>query len=279
VINTSKMPVHPGRILRETVLPEAGISVEDAALALGNPLSSFKNILAEQMSLSAVLCLKIAKLSNQHPRAIGYACRPITTCKRRSKTKTWPAAWRALFQPCRAPMPWPEIPLCSGTLEGRDNTPVVGRPVSGARLHTATEERLIRPAKNIYGSIRLPGDKSISHRYGMLAAFAEGTSRFANFSTGDDCASTLACMEALGATVSRAEEGIVAVTGIVGAKLNQPTGPLDCGNSGSTMRMIFRPPLRPAGRIHPDWRRFLSRRPMKRIQTPLEAMGARLTLT
>ncbi len=70
-----------------------------------------------------------------------------------------------------------------------------------------TEERIIHPAKNIYGSLRLPGDKSISHRYGMLAAFAEGTSRFTNFSTGADCASTLGCMEALGARVRRLEDG------------------------------------------------------------------------
>jgi 5-enolpyruvylshikimate-3-phosphate synthase len=68
-------------------------------------------------------------------------------------------------------------------------------------LQTATEERIIRPAKNVYGSLRLPGDKSISHRYGMLAAFAEGTSRLTNFSTGADCALTLNCMEALGAKV------------------------------------------------------------------------------
>jgi 3-phosphoshikimate 1-carboxyvinyltransferase len=145
-------------------------------------------------------------------------------------------------------------------------------------LHTATEERLIRPAKNIFGSLRLPGDKSISHRYGMLAAFAEGTSRFSNFSTGADCASTLACMQALGASVSREEEGIVSVTGVAG-RVSQPTGPLDCGNSGSTMRMI-------SGLLSPQQGEFtligdesLSRRPMKRIQTPLAEMGAQLTLT
>jgi len=145
-------------------------------------------------------------------------------------------------------------------------------------LHTAIEERLIRPAKNIYGSIRLPGDKSISHRYGMLAAFAEGTSRFSNFSTGADCASTLACMEALGATVSRAEEGIVAVTG-VGGKVDQPAGPLDCGNSGSTMRMISGLLSAQQGEFTLLGDASLTRRPMKRIQIPLEAMGARLTLT
>ena len=104
-------------------------------------------------------------------------------------------------------------------------------------MHTPTEERIIRTAKNIYGSLRLPGDKSISHRYGMLAAFAEGTSHFTNFSTGADCASTLACMEALGAKVRRLDDGSVEVTG-VGGRVTPCDKPLDCGNSGSTMRMI-----------------------------------------
>ncbi len=75
-------------------------------------------------------------------------------------------------------------------------------------MHTAAQERIIRPARNVYGSLRLPGDKSISHRYGMLAAFAEGVSRFTNFSTGADCASTLACMQALGAKVNRIKRRI-----------------------------------------------------------------------
>ena len=139
-------------------------------------------------------------------------------------------------------------------------------------------ERIIRPAKNVYGSLRLPGDKSISHRYGMLAAFAEGTSRFANFSTGADCASTLSCMEALGAKVRRLEDGQVEVTG-VGGRVTPSNNPLDCGNSGSTMRMI-------SGLLAPQEGRFtlvgdesLSRRPMERIREPLAAMGARLTLT
>jgi 3-phosphoshikimate 1-carboxyvinyltransferase len=141
-----------------------------------------------------------------------------------------------------------------------------------------TEERIIRPAKNILGSLRLPGDKSISHRYGMLGAFAEGVSRFTNFSTGADCASTLSCMEALGARVRRLEDGSVEVTG-VGGRVTPCDAPLDCGNSGSTMRMI-------SGLLAPQEGRFslmgdasLSRRPMERIRKPLAAMGARLTLT
>ena len=145
-------------------------------------------------------------------------------------------------------------------------------------MHTATEERVIRPARNVYGSLRLPGDKSISHRYGMLAAFAEGTSRFSNFSTGADCASTLACMQALGAKVARQDDGAVAVTG-VGGQVIPANGPLDCGNSGSTMRMMSGLLAAQAGTFTLIGDASLSRRPMERIRKPLEQMGARLTLT
>ncbi len=145
-------------------------------------------------------------------------------------------------------------------------------------MHTAVQERLIRPARNIQGSLRLPGDKSISHRYAMLGGFAEGVSRFTNFSTGADCASTLACMEALGAKVNRTGVNSVEITGVAG-RVIPANHPLDCGNSGSTMRMI-------SGLLAPQQGRFtligdasLSQRPMERIRKPLEAMGARLTLT
>jgi 3-phosphoshikimate 1-carboxyvinyltransferase len=145
-------------------------------------------------------------------------------------------------------------------------------------LSIATESRIIRPARNIMGSLRLPGDKSISHRYAMLGGFAQGTSRFSNFSTGADCASTLRCMEALGAKVKKLEAGVVEVTG-VGGRATPPDEPLDCGNSGSTMRMI-------AGLLAAQHGSFtligddsLSRRPMERIRRPLEDMGARIALT
>ena len=145
-------------------------------------------------------------------------------------------------------------------------------------MHTAAQERLIRPARNVHGSLRLPGDKSISHRYAMLGAFAEGVSRFTNFSTGADCASTLACMESLGAKVNRLGHEAVEITGVAG-RVTPANHPLDCGNSGSSMRMI-------SGLLAPQQGSFtlvgdpsLSRRPMERIRKPLEAMGARLTLT
>jgi 3-phosphoshikimate 1-carboxyvinyltransferase len=145
-------------------------------------------------------------------------------------------------------------------------------------LHTAVHERIIRPARNLYGSLRLPGDKSISHRYGLLAAFAEGASRFANFSTGADCASTLACMQALGATVTKQGDGTVSITGVAGAVV-PAAATLDCGNSGSTMRMMSGLLAAQVGTFTLTGDSSLSRRPMERIRTPLKLMGARVTLT
>jgi 3-phosphoshikimate 1-carboxyvinyltransferase len=145
-------------------------------------------------------------------------------------------------------------------------------------LSTATQERIIRPARNILGTLRLPGDKSISHRYALLGAFAEGTSRFSNFSTGADCASTLACMQALGAKVRRLDDGRIEIDGVAG-RVTPANHPLDCGNSGSTMRMI-------SGLLAPQQGTFtligdesLSRRPMERIRKPLAEMGAHITLS
>ena len=145
-------------------------------------------------------------------------------------------------------------------------------------MSTSAQERIIRPARNIIGTLRLPGDKSISHRYAMLGAFAEGTSRFSNFSTGADCASTLSCMQALGARVRKLDDGRVEIDG-VGGRVTPADHPLDCGNSGSTMRMI-------SGLLAPQRGKFtligdasLSRRPMERIRKPLADMGANITLT
>jgi 3-phosphoshikimate 1-carboxyvinyltransferase len=145
-------------------------------------------------------------------------------------------------------------------------------------LSAAPEERIVRPARNVYGSLRLPGDKSISHRYAMLAAFAEGTSRFTNFSTGADCASTLACMTALGATIQKTNENSAEITGVSGS-VTPSSHPLDCGNSGSTMRMISGLLAPQAGSFTLVGDASLSRRPMERIRKPLESMGAKLTLT
>jgi 3-phosphoshikimate 1-carboxyvinyltransferase len=138
--------------------------------------------------------------------------------------------------------------------------------------------QLVRPARNFQGSVTLPGDKSISHRYAMLAGLAEGTSRLSNFSTGADPHSSLGCMAALGATVLKKDDKTIEVTGTAGHFV-QPEHPLDCGNSGSTMRML-------AGLIAPHPHHFtligdhsLTLRPMERIRKPLAAMGAEIHLT
>lgn len=125
----------------------------------------------------------------------------------------------------------------------------------------------------------MPGDKSISHRYALLAALARGRSTIRNYAPGADCLSTLRCLEKLGVSIDRqqAADGTLTVTvdgrGVGG--LGAPDGDLDCGNSGSTMRMVagvvaghgF------ASRLTGD--RSLSRRPMRRVMVPLGQMGAR----
>ena len=70
----------------------------------------------------------------------------------------------------------------------------------------------IRPAQHLSGSLRLPGDKSISHRYAMLAAIAEGKSRFENYSTGADCASTLDCLRGLGVHCERSDGNLIEIS-------------------------------------------------------------------
>jgi len=134
---------------------------------------------------------------------------------------------------------------------------------------------VICPAKSFGGSMSLPGDKSISHRYAMLGAIADGLTKLENFSTGADCASTLACLKTLGVKWERIGDA-VAIYGH-GAKLKSSSDVLDCGNSGSTMRMLsgilagqdF------ASELNGD--DSLRRRPMARIIKPLEMMGAKIT--
>ena len=134
----------------------------------------------------------------------------------------------------------------------------------------------IRPAGNILGSLRVPGDKSISHRYAMLAALAQGRSRFDNFAPGADCASTLGCVRELGCEVSSDDKGVVTIDGL-GAQLEAPSKQLDCGNSGSTMRMLSGILAAQPFSSELIGDESLSRRPMKRIIEPLTQMGAKIS--
>src|SRR5215831_15723938 len=134
----------------------------------------------------------------------------------------------------------------------------------------------ITPATSVGGTVHLPGDKSISHRFAMFGAIAQGDSRIRNFSTGADCHSTLGCVRALGADVEGSgTEFVIRGRGLDG--LRAPAADLDAGNSGSTIRMLSGilagQPFR--SRIFGD--ESLSRRPMKRIMDPLGRMGAKLS--
>src|SRR5687767_6257693 len=134
---------------------------------------------------------------------------------------------------------------------------------------------LIRPAGVLRGEAALPGDKSISHRAAMMAALAEGETRIQNFATSADCGATLDCLRQLGVRITR-DGSVVIVTGVGKAGLLPPGQPLDCGNSGTTMRLL-------AGML--AGQSFdsvltgddsLVRRPMRRIIDPLTRMGAEI---
>ena len=136
----------------------------------------------------------------------------------------------------------------------------------------------INSASKLAGAIRLPGDKSISHRWAMIAALAEGKTTIHGYATGEDCHSTLGILRALGIEV---EDGGSEVS-IVGKGLDglsKPSVTLDAGNSGSTIRMmsgiLAGQPF--VSRIAGD--ESLAKRPMQRVMKPLAEMGARITAT
>ena len=133
--------------------------------------------------------------------------------------------------------------------------------------------RIILPARSVSGSITLPGDKSISHRYAMIASIAQGDSRIQNYSTGADCHSTLNALRALGVPVEEnGADVVIRGRGLDG--LYEPTVALDAGNSGSTIRMLSGILAAQPFTTSIGGDESLSRRPMARIIAPLARMGA-----
>jgi 3-phosphoshikimate 1-carboxyvinyltransferase len=134
----------------------------------------------------------------------------------------------------------------------------------------------IQPARRIRGRIALPGDKSISHRAAIMAALSRGRSLLRNYSTSEDCARTLSCLGQLGVMIER-DASSVYVTGVGASGLRAPNAPLDCGNSGSTIRMmagvLAGQPITSV--LTGD--DSLRSRPMRRVIEPLELMGARIS--
>jgi 3-phosphoshikimate 1-carboxyvinyltransferase len=138
----------------------------------------------------------------------------------------------------------------------------------------------VRPARRVRGTVGLAGDKSISHRYALLAALATGRTTIYQYSSGADCAATLDCLANSGVDITRTrsrERGLtVEISGRGLRGLLRPAAPLDARNSGTTMRLL-------SGVLaaHPFTSMLvgdasLSRRPMGRVITPLMQMGARI---
>ena len=138
------------------------------------------------------------------------------------------------------------------------------------------ENRTIAPAKSLRGELSVPGDKSISHRSIMLGSLAEGTTRVSGFLMGEDNLSTWKAFEAMGVAIRQTGSDALEIEGVGLDGLAEPGDVLDCGNSGTTMRLMSG---LMAGQdffsvLTGD--RYLRRRPMKRVVTPLAAMGARI---
>jgi 3-phosphoshikimate 1-carboxyvinyltransferase len=136
-------------------------------------------------------------------------------------------------------------------------------------------KQIIRPARTISGSLEVPGDKSISHRYAMLASIAEGPSEITHFSAAADCHSTLDCFSRLGVKIEIDGERVrVQGAGLGGLRKTRRT--LDAGNSGTTMRMLAGILAGQEFRSTLDGDASLRRRPMRRIIDPFTRMGARI---
>lgn len=134
----------------------------------------------------------------------------------------------------------------------------------------------LNPARQIHGLLRLPGDKSISHRVALIAALASASSEVSNFSTAQDCASTLACLQELGVSIERRDQKLVFAGN---QKFVAPERSLDCGNSGSTLRILSGVLAGHDLTAELVGDESLSSRPMRRIIEPLELMGAKIEAT
>ena len=141
----------------------------------------------------------------------------------------------------------------------------------------ALENRtMLKPTRSLRGEISVPGDKSISHRSIMLGSLAEGTTRVSGFLMGEDNLSTWKAFESMGVAIRQTGPDALEIEGVGLDGLVEPGDVLDCGNSGTTMRLMSG---LMAGQnffsvLTGD--KYLRQRPMKRVVTPLAAMGARI---
>ncbi len=143
-------------------------------------------------------------------------------------------------------------------------------------LRTPADTITVAPASRAAGRVRVPGDKSISHRYALLAALADGESVISGYSPGADCAATLECLRGLGVTIRHNTPGTLVISGRGLGGLRPPAAPLDAVNSGTTMRLLSGIVAGHPFRTIVTGDASLQRRPMRRIIEPLTRMGARI---
>jgi 3-phosphoshikimate 1-carboxyvinyltransferase len=136
-------------------------------------------------------------------------------------------------------------------------------------------KRTISPGGSINGQVELPGDKSISHRYAIISALAEGTSEISNYASAADCQSTLECLRQLGAKIEKSD-GMIRISGQGLNGLQESRRTLDAENSGSTMRMLAGVLAGQPFKTTITGDDSLRRRPMRRIMEPLRRMGAEI---
>jgi 3-phosphoshikimate 1-carboxyvinyltransferase len=136
-------------------------------------------------------------------------------------------------------------------------------------------KKTITPGGSIDGVVELPGDKSISHRYAIIAALAEGKSEIANYASAADCRSTLECLRRLGVEIEVSDR-LVRVAGVGLGGLKEPRRPLDAENSGSTMRMLAGVLAGQPFTSTLTGDDSLRKRPMRRVIEPLRQMGAEI---
>ena len=141
-----------------------------------------------------------------------------------------------------------------------------------------TQARAVHPAgKPLRGTVCVPGDKSIAHRGLLLGAIAQGRLRLKNVPDGEDVRSTRRCLEALGVRFEDQAPGEVVVNGVSG-EFASGEHELDCGNSGTTMRLLMGLLSGRRGSVFLTGDASLSRRPMRRVAEPLRGMGAAIEL-
>ena len=134
----------------------------------------------------------------------------------------------------------------------------------------------ISPGGALRGRLRVPGDKSISHRAIMLGALADGETRVSGFLEGEDSLATLAAFRAMGVTIQGPEAGRVLIQGVGREGLRAPSAPLDLGNSGTSMRLLSGLLAGQGFPVTLIGDESLSRRPMRRVTEPLALMGAHI---